>query len=314
MKAIVFGGTGFIGSHVVEQLHLAGHQVTASVRDTSNTTFLESLGVNIVKTDFSNSGAIGKAMEGHEVVYNCTADANLYTENSLDAPVEIELTKKLIEIASLHGISRFIQLSTIVIYDFKSNKPIDESYISYPEYKIQEITLEREKVIKEVGRKTGIETVILRPASTIGNRDTKSFFSRLFTAYINDQFPMVGNGDTKVSLIDTRDIGRAMEWLGTYKKTKDDNGVYLLKGFDTTWYRLKQEIERATGRDTKVVQLPTTDQTIMVKNFTVNRIWNDQKIKSLGFKTKYSLIDAVESSVNELLNRDKSACELFAYL
>lgn len=44
LKAIVFGGTGFIGSHVVEQLHLAGHQVTAAVRETSNTSFLESLG------------------------------------------------------------------------------------------------------------------------------------------------------------------------------------------------------------------------------------------------------------------------------
>lgn len=305
MKAIVFGGTGFIGSHVVEQLHLAGHQVTAPVRNTSNSTFLENLGVNVVKIDFFNSKAIGKAMEGHEVVYNCTADANLYTQNSLDTPVEIKLTKKLIEVASLYGISRFIQLSTIVIYDFKSNEPIDESYISHPEYKIQEIALEREKVIKDAGRKTGMETVILRPASTIGIRDTKSFFARLFTAYNNDQFPMVGNGDAKVSLIDSRDIGRAMEWLGTYKKTKDDNGVYLLKGFDTTWYRLKQEIKRATSRDTKIFQLPTTEKTMMVKNLTVNRIWNDQKIKSLGFMTKYTLTDAVESSVNDLLNRDK---------
>ncbi len=47
MKAIVFGSTGFIGSHVVEQLSLAGHQVTAVVRNTSNTEFLESLGVKV---------------------------------------------------------------------------------------------------------------------------------------------------------------------------------------------------------------------------------------------------------------------------
>lgn len=301
MKAIVFGGTGFIGSHVVEQLYLAGHQVTVVVRETSNITFLESLEVNIVKVDFSNPLDIGKVMEGHEVVYNCTADADLHTQNSLDAPVEITLTKTLIDSAVLHGISRFIQLSTIVIYDFKSKEPIDETYISHPEYLIQKVNMEREKIIEEVGRKHGIETIILRPASTIGIRDVKSFFSRLFTAYSNDQFPMIGNGCTKVSLIDTRDIGRAMEWLGTYEKVKDDNGIYLLKGFDTTWYQLKEEIDRVTGRNAKIVQLPTSEQTIMVKNFTVNRIWNDNKIRKLGFNTSYSLTNAVEISVKDLL-------------
>lgn len=166
MKAIIFGGTGFIGSHVVEQLHLAGHQVTAAVRETSDTTFLENLGVNVVRIDFSNSAAIGNVIEGHEVVYNCTADANLHTQINWNDSVEIKLTRTLIEAAALHGALRFIQLSSIVIYDFQTNEPIDESYISHPEYPIQSLLLERERIIEEVGRKTGITTIVLRPAST----------------------------------------------------------------------------------------------------------------------------------------------------
>ncbi|MGG1689032.1 NAD-dependent epimerase/dehydratase family protein [Heyndrickxia ginsengihumi] len=304
MKAVVFGGTGFIGSHVVEQLCLAGHQVTTVVRNTSDLTFLESLGVEIVKIDFSNQKNIGKVMEGNEVVYNCTANANLYTEN-MERLVEINLTQKLIEAAALHGIIRFIQLSSIVIYDFSSDEAIDESYIPKAESVIQKVMFERENIIQTIGKKTGIETVILRPASTIGVRDKKSFFSRLFTAYLNNQFPLVGKGDTKVSLIDTRDIGRAMEWLGKYQIPKGDNGIYLLKGFDTTWYKLKKEIDRVTGKNVKTVQLPMSEETITVKNFTVNRIWNDRKIKSLGFHTKYTLTDAVESSVRDILSRDR---------
>jgi dihydroflavonol-4-reductase len=313
MKAIVFGGTGFIGSHVVEQLHLDGHQVTAAVRDTSNTTFLESLGVDIVRIDFSNSTAIGKIIKGHEVVYNCTADAKLHTKNSADAEVEIKLTRKLIEAAALHGVSRFIQLSSIVIYDFQTNEPIDESYIPHPEYPIQSLLLERERIVKETGRKTGIETIILRPASTIGVRDISSFFARLFTAHANDQYPIVSNGATKISLVDTRDIGRAMVFLGTYQKPEHDNGVYLLKGFDTTWYQLKKEIDKATGKTSKTIDLPEplTDEQITkykltpfaVKTFTVNRLWNDNKIRNLGFETKYSLTDAVEAAVRDLISR-----------
>lgn len=303
MKVIVFGGTGFIGSHVVEQLQLAGHHVTTAVRTTSNTTFLKSLGVNIVRIDFSDPGAIGKAMDGKDVVYNCTADPNQNMPSDLDAPVEIKLTKTLIETAALHGVSRFIQLSTIVIYDLKSNEPIDESYISQPEYPIQKVAMERERIVKEIGKNAGIETIILRPASTIGARDTKSFFSGLFTAHTHDQFPIVGEGDRKVSLIDTRDIGRAMEFLGVYNKPKDDKGVYLVKGFDVTWYELKKEMDRITGRNAIVNPISTSEQTFMIKNFSVNRIWNDNKLRKLGFQTRYSLSDAVGTSVHDLLNR-----------
>ncbi|MBI5748914.1 MAG: NAD(P)-dependent oxidoreductase [Nitrospinae bacterium] len=315
MKAIVFGGTGFIGSHVVEQLSSTGHEVTVAARDMSNTKFLENLGVNIVRIDFSNSAVIEKIIEGHEVVYNCTAAAKLHTKISMDAEVEIKLTRTLIETSSSKGASRFIQLSTIVIYDFRTNEPIDESYISHPEYPIQSLGLEKEKIIEEVGTKTGIETIVLRPASAIGTRDHSSFFARLFAAHANDQYPIVGNGDAKISLVDTRDIGRAMVWLGTYQKPKHDNGVYLLKGFDTTWNQLKKELDNTTGKISKTIVLPEdlADEQLIkfkltpfaFKTFTVNRLWNDNKIRKLGFYTKYSLTDAVEAAVRDLIGRSQ---------
>ncbi|MFC3885633.1 hypothetical protein ACFOU2_20020 [Bacillus songklensis] len=41
-----------------------------------------------------------------------------------------------------------------------------------------------------------------------------------------------------------------------------------------------------------------------VKTFTVNRLWNDNKIRNLGFETKYSLADAVETAVKDLIGRN----------
>ncbi|NGQ95828.1 NAD(P)-dependent oxidoreductase [Brevibacillus sp. SYP-B805] len=316
MKAIVFGSTGFIGSHVVEQLHLAGHQVTTVVRQTSDTSFLQRLGVNVVPIDFSHPQAIGNVINGHDVVYNCTASATLQSPTPLEEEVEIKLTRKLVEAAASQGAARFIQLSTIVIYDFRSNDPLDESYQSEPEYPIQQVGIERERVVEEAGRQTGITTIILRPASTIGVRDKKSFFARMFTAHAHDQYPMVGQGAAKVSLVDTRDIGRAMVWLGTYRKPDQDNGVYLLKGFDTTWHDLKQEIDRATGRISRTIDLATDlseeemrrlqVNPFALKTLSVNRLWNDRKIRTLGFETKYTLTEAVDAAVNDLLTRNRA--------
>ncbi|MBP1936163.1 NAD-dependent epimerase/dehydratase family protein [Paenibacillus sediminis] len=307
MKAIVFGASGFIGGHVVEQLHLAGHEVTAALRSTSNVTFLESLGVNVIRIDYSNRTAIENVIRGHEVVYNCTADAKLNTQISLDAEVEIKLTRTLVEAATEQGASKFIQLSTVVIYDFRRDEPIDESYISEPEFLIQRLGIERERIVQEVGKRAGIRTTILRPASTIGARDISSFFARMLAAHKLDRYPMIGGGSTKVSLVDTRDIGRAMVWLGTHQQQEDDHGIYLLKGFDTTWFELKKEIDRATGRIAATINVPAdlTDEQMTsynvspfaLKTFTTNRIWDDSKIRKLGFNTKYSLTDSVETAL-----------------
>ncbi len=316
MRAIVFGGTGFIGSHVVEQLHIGGNKVTAVVREFSNTMFLEKLGVDVIRVDFNNYSAIGKIIKGHDVVYNCTASAKLDTQIRLDASVEIELTRILCDLAVSHDISRFIQLSTVVIYDFRSNEPIDEAYLSIPEYPIQHLGIERERIVEQVGYKTGMTTMILRPASTIGLRDESSFFARLFSAHTNDQYPMIGNGSTRVSLVDARDVGRAMVWLGNYQKSPQDNGVYLLKGFDTTWKELKIAIDHSVGKSSNIINISDTltdEQMNMyrlssfaLKTFTVNRIWNNAKIRNTGFQTQYSLMDAVSTSVRDLMSRDES--------
>lgn len=47
-----------------------------------------------------------------------------------------------------------------------------------------------------------------------------------------------------------------------------------------------KEIERVSGKDAKIFQLPISEQSIMVKNFIVNKIWYDNKIKRLGFTSK----------------------------
>ncbi|MEH7353482.1 hypothetical protein V7150_07855 [Neobacillus drentensis] len=176
--------------------------------------------------------------------------------------------------------------------------------------------LKRERIVEVEGRKARITTIVLRPASTIGVRDKSSFFARLYVTHATDQYPMIGNGAAKVSLVDTRDIGRAMAWLGTYQEPENDHSIFLLKGFDTTWNQLKTAIDNATGKISKTMHLPknlTEEQMIAykltpfaVKTFTVNRIWDDNKIRKLGFNTKYSLTDAVEAEIRDLIRRNHS--------
>ncbi len=323
MKAIVFGGTGFIGSHVVEQLKLADHEVTVAVRKSSDTRFLRALGVHAQVVNFNDPSEVAECMRGKDVVYNCTAGAKVLGRKVAGADVEIKLTRELLEAASAIGVSKFIQLSTIVLYDFKSSDPFDESYISKPEYPIQEIEFQREQIVQQYGKSTGLETMILRPASTIGARDHSSFFLKLYEAHKKGRYPILGNGNARVSLVDTRDIGRAMTWLGTHQKSPEDTGIYNLKGFDTTWGDLKEMIDVSVGSFSRTIKIPRpiawaigglaeymTPATkepplsrFAVQMLTVNRLWDDKKIRSLGFTTKYGLKDAVGEAIHDFRSR-----------
>lgn len=315
MKAIVFGSTGFIGSHVVEQLLLAGHEVTAVARHTSNTLWLEQMGVHVTRLQLMDPAEVANVIKGHDVVYNCTADAKLHTTIRAEAPVEIQLTRLLAETAAAQGVARFIQLSTIVVYDFHSNEPIDEQYDTQPIYPIQQLGLTREQIVREIGDRTGMTSIILRPASAIGIRDKTSFFARMFKTHQSDQYPIVESGAAKVSLVDTRDIGRAMAWLGTYDQPAQDNGIYVLKGFDTSWKQLKKAIDDAVGKSAAELHIPATLTEKQLKSYhmspfardtlTTNRIWNDNKIRMLGFHTQYTLQEAVTDAVEDLMNRQQ---------
>lgn len=63
MKALITGGTGFIGSHLAEALTAAGVEVYALVRDPSNIKFLRGTGVRILSGDVTDIPVIPPGLD-----------------------------------------------------------------------------------------------------------------------------------------------------------------------------------------------------------------------------------------------------------
>src|SRR4051812_18984910 len=70
---LVTGATGQLGSHIVEQLRLAGETVRVLVRPGRDLTFLQSQGVEILEGDLRDPATIGNAIKGATIVYHCAA-------------------------------------------------------------------------------------------------------------------------------------------------------------------------------------------------------------------------------------------------
>ena len=70
VKALVTGGTGFIGSHLVEALLKQGVAVRCLVRDPSRPGWLKGLGVELVKGDCSRPDTLGGVTGGMDYVFH----------------------------------------------------------------------------------------------------------------------------------------------------------------------------------------------------------------------------------------------------
>lgn len=313
MKAIVFGATGFIGSHVTEQLVQAGHLVTAITRPTSDTTFLQALGVITVTVDLHNVEAITAVIEPDSIVYNCIAFNGKEGTRENYQQVEVEMTKRIALSAARAHARRYIQLSSIILYGTKlPDHPIDETHPPHPDIIMDQVCWERELAVQEVAAETGLDTVILRPASTIGARSRDTFYETIRQLHQRNRFPLIGGGTALMSLVDTRDLGQAMVWLGM-AGDEVRGQTYLLAGFEASWWELKQALDEMTGTHSGALRLPKLIAYTLavvaerfgsallnrrvIRALATNRVFDDSKIRRAGFRPHYQLQDALQAAV-----------------
>jgi 2'-hydroxyisoflavone reductase len=161
MKVLVIGGTGYIGSHAVEELVRRGHEVSAFARGATNTRAIE--GVSFIQGDRHSSEDLARARSQR---FDAIIDINAYTR---------EETQTVIQ--SFDGtISRFVHLSSNSVNQRTTAMPLTEDdplqtdpLLGYPYEKA-----ECERALRWAYAKSGFPFVSIRPPAVYGPRDRKS--------------------------------------------------------------------------------------------------------------------------------------------
>jgi UDP-glucose 4-epimerase len=194
---LVTGGSGFIGSHVVDRLLAAGHAPTIfDVRPSAHHCRDE---VRFVRGDLADLERLCEAMGGCDVVIHLAAAADVGAVR--DAPVDAEQcnargTLNALEAARRCGVERFVYASTIWVYSDTPAACHEESLALHaPAHLYTATKLAGELYCRAYGELYGVESTILRFGIPYGPRARPNAVIPAFVAKALAGEPLTVAGD-----------------------------------------------------------------------------------------------------------------------
>jgi dihydroflavonol-4-reductase len=254
MSILVTGGTGFIGSHVVDTLTTKGERVRAFVRRTSDVSFLDELGVERIVGDVQNPESVDRAIEGSDIVLHL-ATAPDWKPTREHWNTNYYGTLNVLDAALKHGVQRLVHCSTIGVLGFADDTPLTENAPYAPShYSPYAITkCEAEKVALTYCSK-GLPVSIVRPAHVYGPRDTGTM-GLAFQWVQRGIFPLIGGGNALFQPIHVRDVVEAIV-LAMERETAVGQAYNIAGDVPLSFKAFFSIMTRAFGSHARRVLLP----------------------------------------------------------
>lgn len=197
-KAVVIGGSGFIGSHVADQLSCLGYAVV--IYDVNDSKWIRQ-DQTMVLGDINDVDKLNKTIEKSEVVYNFAAISDL--NQAIDQPlktvnINILGNMNVMEACRRHGVRRFVYASTVYVHSneggfYRCSKQASEAYV------------------EEYQKTYGLDYTILRYGSLYGPRsDSSNGIWRMVNEALNEGvIHYWGNSESMREYIHVEDAAKA---------------------------------------------------------------------------------------------------------
>jgi len=236
---VVFGGSGFIGRHVVRALCRDGWRVRVAMRRPHLGGDLRLCGdvgqVQLVQANVRHRGSVARALEGADAVVNLVGILAERGAQSFTA-TQAEGARAIAELAAEMGVERGVQVSAI------GASPASASVYA------------RTKAAAEAAMRTHLpRSVILRPSIVFGPED--GFFTRFAEmARLSPVLPLIG-GSTRFQPVYVGDVARAV--AAALRGSGAEGGVFELGGPRTyTMKDLLLYITREIDRPRLLLPIP----------------------------------------------------------
>ncbi len=261
-RALVVGGNGFIGAHLVQQLVGSGWDVTVLHKYEQPRYSRMPTAVNFLRGDLTQESLLAEAVEGQEVVFHLlwTTTAIHEVANrdpAADVQANLVPTIHLIEACRAAGVGRLVFTSSGgTVYGRTQTAPIPESHPNNPVNAYGVSKLAVEKYLQMFRHLHGLDFAIFRPSVPYGpyqNPLARQGAVAVFLYRVAKGLPLTIWGDGSVSrdYFYISDLVDALILGGT--KPLNDERIFNLGGAEeVSLNRLIAQVEETVGRKAEV--------------------------------------------------------------
>ena len=247
MRVAIFGGTGFVGSFLVDALIAAGHEPSLLVRGGSEHKVRQDERCRLVAGGLSSTTAIDATLENCDaVIYSVGILKEFPKQGITFEELQYDGVVRVAEAARKRGISRFLLMSA--------------NGAKSPGTPYQETKFRAEDHV----RISGFDVTIFRPSVIFGEpRGRMEIGTQLYTEMISPPIPAVGfftgwhpyQGEIEMSPVHVEDVAQA--FLTALCESSTIGKTYVLGGPEVlSWNEMLRRIASTVGRKKWILPMP----------------------------------------------------------
>lgn len=246
MKAFVTGGTGFIGSHLVEALLDSDQysEVRCLVRNKEK--WLNGLNYKKISGDLNNFKALSNGLENADVLFHVAAIVKAPTKKEFTR-ANVEATENLVRLAQKKGVKNIVLLSSLAAAGPSNGSPKTENDPMKPVSMYGQSKKEMEHRVKQIATKSD-SIKIIRPPAVYGPREDQIF--SFFKSCSRGICPIIGDGNNpRVSMVYVSDL---VDGIVTAANITDTGiHTYFISGEGThSWNEIRSVTSKVLGKRT----------------------------------------------------------------
>lgn len=299
MKILVTGGTGFIGSFVVEELIRKGHLVSIIAHGRQLPTYLTHISdkINYFQGDFGEPDILDKALEGCEAVIHlawATVPKQTKGATAFEFASNFNSSIALIEKSIDFNIKKFLFISSGgTVYGIPETVPISEMHPLNPisNYGLSKLTTE--KLLHLYNYSNGLQYATLRVANAYGER--QNFFKNqgvigvwLKTILEDKPIEIWGDGSVVRDYVYVQDVAKA---FANALESAAPAATYNIGGGGAgcSLNEILEQIRSVVDRPFEVVYKPARSFDVPVNVLDCTKAFNE-----IGYQPSIGLNDGIK--------------------
>ncbi len=251
--AVVTGGTGFVGSHLVDLLLNKGFEVRCITRKSSNLRWLKNKDVEIFDCGLFDKGKLEDVINGANYLFHVAGVVRSKNKEGFFKG-NVDTTENLLEVTAKVNpeIDKIIIVSSLTACGPSlDGKPCTEETEPHPITTYGKSKLAEEKVAKSYMDKLPI--TICRAPALYGERETDIY--AMFKGFQKGIMTLVGFNNKKLSLLNGRDFVNGLYLAALSDKTSGE--IYFVSSEEIyDWNMISDEMEKAIGKKAIRIRIP----------------------------------------------------------